>query len=171
MEINDFRKALEKATQGIPRKHPEAIKSLFREYPHSITLECNPNMMDTKSDCFTYAFKEKIPQNIIDKIYSQEGERSNNNEDDRFQELLDNGFISFHDTQKDDDDTILYFENNVVKHFGKIEGDKIISKWGGKGHIWKHAVFEVPFSYGNTVKYSNGQVDIEVLKKIFRISS
>jgi len=47
-------------------------------------------------------------------------------------------------------------------HFGKIEQDRIISKWG-KGLIWEHPVFEVPLSYGHVVKYSNGIVNNEAL--------
>ena len=67
MTLNDFRKELESATQGIPKKHPEAIKSLNIKYPHNIALKCNPNFIDTHTECFKYAFRDRIPQNIINK--------------------------------------------------------------------------------------------------------
>ena len=46
---------------------------------------------------------------------------------------------------------------------GKLENDMIISKWG-IGLIWKHSLFELPLSYGSTVKYSDGDVDNKVLE-------
>ena len=163
IELNDFRKELDLATQGIPRKHPQSITALLEKYPHSISFKCNPNMMDSTSDCFLFVFEEDIPKELIGKIkdYSQNfSERS-----DVFQKLLDNGFIELHNTRKTDDKVIVYFDKEIVTHFGKIENDKIISKWG-VGLIWKHPVFEVPLSYGNAVMYSNGQIDIKVLEKI-----
>jgi len=68
MELNVLRQELEKATQGIPRKHPELIASPSEKYPHRITVQCNPNFMDSTSDCFIYVFKEKIPNELIEKI-------------------------------------------------------------------------------------------------------
>ena len=164
MELNEFRKELEKATQGIPSKHPENIYSLSKDYSYSITVQCNPNFMDATSDCFIYVFKEKIPEELIKKIYKV-SQKTPENSRNLLQELLDNGFVELHDTKNIGDTVIVYFDNGIVKHFGKIEKDKIISKWG-KGHIWKHIVFEVPISYGNTVKYSNGKIKIEVLETV-----
>lgn len=163
MELDDFRKELEKATHGIPRRHPQSIGALLEIYPHSISLQCNPNMMDTKSDCFLFVFEEKLPKELIRKI---KGFSQNTSERfDIFQKLLNNGFIEFHTTRKTDDKVIIYFDGEIVTHFGKIENNKIISKWG-EGLIWEHPVFEVPLSYGNTVKYSNGKVNNEVLEKL-----
>ena len=98
MELNDFRKQLDLATQGIPRKHPAKIRALLSEYTHSISVKCNPNMMDTKSDCFLYVFEEYLSEKLIGKIraFSQKASRKS----DVFQELLDNGFIELHDDRK-----------------------------------------------------------------------
>lgn len=160
MELNEFRKKLQQATQGIPSRHPQCINSLSNDYSHSIIVQGNPNCMDRTTDCFMYVFKQKIPNSLIEKIYYV-----SENSKIYFQELLDCGFIELHDTKSTDDTVIVYFDNSVAKHFGKIVNSEIISKWG-KGLIWKHPVFEVPISYGNIVKYSNGKINIDILEKI-----
>jgi hypothetical protein len=162
-KLNDFRKELELATQGIPRKHPQLIADLKKKYTHSISLRSNPNMMDPTSDCFLFVFEEYIPEELVGKIrvFSQNSSVRSN----VFQNLLDNGFIELHDDRKTDDRIVVYFDKLIVTHFGKIERNKILSKWGA-GLIWEHPVFEVPLSYGNAIRYSNGQIDIKVLEKI-----
>ena len=170
MQLIEFRQELEKATQGFPGKHPGNIKSLFSKYPHSISLQSNPNIIDTTSDCFTYAFSNLIPQKIFDKIKRFVTDDSNVDIEDYFQKLLTSDFCSVHERKKDGDKIIIYFDNDKVKHFGRIKEDKIISKWG-EGLIWKHAVFEVPLSYGNIVKYSDGNINLNILKEIFQIHS
>ena len=163
MELNDFRKQLDLATQCIPRKHPDAIRALSKEYTHSISLRCNPNIMDSTSDCFLFVFEEYVPEQLVGKIsaFSQKASEKSN----VFQVLLDNGFIELHDERKADDKIVVYFDKGTVTHFGKIQNDKILSKWG-VGLIWEHPVFEVPSSYGNEVKYSSGRPEVEVLEKL-----
>ena len=164
MELNEFRKKLEQATQGIPCKHPQCINSLSNDYSHSIVKQGNPNDMDTTTDCFIYVFKQKIPNSLMEIIHKI-SENSQENLKNCIQELLESGFIELHDIKSTDDTVIVYFDNSIVKHFGKIVNGEIISKWG-KGLIWKHPVFEVPISYGNIVKYSNGKINIDILEKI-----
>lgn len=50
-----------------------------------------------------------------------------------------------------DRDIALYFDDDVPKHAGKIRGEVILSKWG-LGHVWQHAPFEVPSSYGSVIR-------------------
>jgi hypothetical protein len=48
-------------------------------------------------------------------------------------------------------DYVLY-SNAQIEHAGKVVQDAIESKWG-KAHLWRHGLFEVPWHYGNTVKF------------------
>lgn len=165
-ELNKFRKILEDVTKGIPSRHPQRINCLLKDYSHSIKVQGNPNVMDTTTDCFMYVFKDNLPDRLrktIDKV----SENSQDNTINIFQELLDNDFIELHDTQRIEDAVIVYFDNGIAKHFGRIVNGEIISKWG-KGLIWKHPVFEVPISYGNIVKYSNGKINMVVLEGILK---
>ena len=43
---------------------------------------------------------------------------------------------------------VLYFKNSETKHVGRIQGNRVISKWG-KNPIYEHAIPEVPASYGD----------------------
>ena len=110
-----------------------------------------------------FVFKEKIPSELIEKIWGCS--ESSSNPSDIFQMLIENGFIEMHEVRKADDKIVIYFHENSAMHFGKIEQDKVVSKWG-IGLVWEHPVFEVPFSYGNEVKYSNGKIDFKILKKV-----
>ena len=161
MNLEDFREEIEKATQGIPKKHPEKIASLLKIYPHSITLQCNPNCIDATTDCFLFVFESKIPKDLVDKIRNIDADTSNRK--DYFQQLLNKGFIELHTPRKANDEIVVYFDCEIANHFGKLENDMIISKWG-IGLIWKHSLFELPLSYGSTVKYSDGDVDNKVLE-------
>ena len=164
MELIRFRQKLEEATQGIPRKHPQAIASLSKSYPHSISLQCNPNYMDSTSDCFLYVFEQRIHPALVNKIRNIDTETSER--PDFFQKLLLRHFIELHASREITDEVVVYFDGEIAKHFGIIiENDMIVSKWG-IGLVWKHSVFEVPLSYGDIVKYSNGKVDNEILEEL-----
>ena len=51
-----------------------------------------------------------------------------------------------------DGDYVIYFQENVPTHAGKVQNDSVVSKWGS-GHKWKHGVWEVPSSYGTDVHH------------------
>lgn len=69
-----------------------------------------------------------------------------------------------HTSRKANDEVVVYFKDGVPTHFGKLKNDLVISKWG-IGLIWKHKLFEMPLSYGDTAKYSDGNIDIAALKQ------
>jgi hypothetical protein len=53
-------------------------------------------------------------------------------------------------------DLIVYLDNGVFRHVGRIaEPDRVLSKWG-TGHLYQHAVWEVPASYGEEICYFVG---------------
>ena len=164
MNLKNFREKIEEATQGIPKKHPENIASLSKYYPHSITLQSNPNCIDPTIDCFLFVFLGKLPDELVEKIGNFYDDTSNCA--DYFHQLLDDGFIKMHTSRKANDEVVVYFKDGVPTHFGKLENDLIISKWG-IGLIWKHKLFEMPQSYGDIARYSDGNIDIGALKRLF----
>ena len=53
-------------------------------------------------------------------------------------------------------DLVIYFMNGEFRHVGRINAQgKVVSKWG-VGGLYAHALFEVPISYGNEVKWYIG---------------
>jgi hypothetical protein len=163
MNLKNFRKKIEEATQGNPQKHPENIASLLKYYPHSITLQSNPISRDPTIDCFLFVFQGKLPNELVEKIEKFYDDTSN--VADYFHQLLDDEFIEMHTSRKANDEVVVYFKDGVPAHFGRLENDLVISKWG-IGLIWKHKLFELPLSYGDTAKYSDGNIDIEALKRL-----
>jgi hypothetical protein len=163
MKTDEFRRELDLATQGIPSRHPQAVKDLVLKYPHTISLRCNPNMMEFTSDCFLFAFEGRIPFETLNKIQNFSTEQSKSS--DMFYQLISKNYIELHNDRESDDKIVIYFKNELVTHFGKLKDDKVISKWGG-GLIWEHSIWEVPFSYGKSVKYSNGIVNNDILNEL-----
>jgi hypothetical protein len=54
------------------------------------------------------------------------------------------------------DDLILYFDNSVYQHIGRMKTNcRVQSKWG-TSHLFEHGVWEVPPNYGDEVRYFVG---------------
>jgi hypothetical protein len=48
---------------------------------------------------------------------------------------------------------VIYFDNGIVKHIGRLVGEvRVESKWG-VGHLYRHGLFEVPSTYGSHVGF------------------
>lgn len=69
-------------------------------------------------------------------------------------------------TKKKPGDLVIYFDDKTFQHIGLLRSnDRVESKWG-KGQLYDHALFEVPSSYGATVKFFPRPSD-DVLLKAF----
>lgn len=117
--------------------------------------------MDNRIECFKFVFGDKIPKDIWDKITKLPPGKCK----DLIVRSFAEGFLALHDERKDNDEFVVYLKDDIPKHFGKISGDRVESKWG-RGPIWKHGLWEVPLTYGDTVKFSTGKMDHSVLRKI-----
>ncbi|MBZ5532394.1 MAG: hypothetical protein LAO20_13265 [Acidobacteriia bacterium] len=72
--------------------------------------------------------------------------------------LLNKGLVV--EVKQDDareGDIVLYFnEEERFKHAGLLGANgRVVSKWG-IGHLYQHELFEVPESYGTTVRFFKG---------------
>ncbi len=53
-----------------------------------------------------------------------------------------------------DYDLVVYSDKfGNAQHAGKIVAGEVVSKWGMKGELWKHGLWEVPNSYGTSVQF------------------
>ncbi|MEW6672508.1 MAG: hypothetical protein AB1427_12450 [Thermodesulfobacteriota bacterium] len=168
MNLNELRRELDRATHGFPRQHIQRIAEFRVSYPHNISHYGNPNVFDS-DDCFLYAFGNILPSNLRDGFVNLI-EKKHRAFDDICRDLITEGFLSLHNEKREDDRIVVYLYGNSVKHFGKIEGDSVVSKWG-RGYTWKHGLFEVPLSYGDTVKFSNGTIDQGVFRRVIETHS
>ena len=130
-----------------------AIQELSREYPHTISL-CREARMDDPSTyeytCYMYAF------DLMDKIALTEISRGHKDIYPRsdFASFLAEQFLSeISPEHAKDGDHVVYCFDNRPTHAGKVNTEKIISKWGKYGHLWRHGLYEVPLEYGDEVHF------------------
>ena len=110
---------------------------------------------------FRFAFEDEIPAEIwrqIDKLPARLHR-------DLLITSLSEGILPVHDEQNAGDKFVVYLDGDTPKHFGRLEGNKVMSKWG-RGRILNHGLWEVPLTYGSKVKYSSGDIDCATLKKV-----
>jgi hypothetical protein len=49
---------------------------------------------------------------------------------------------------------VIYLRDGAPEHAGRWGGAAVISKWGAAGtHIWQHALWDVPASYGDDARF------------------
>lgn len=163
MDEKKFRAKLDEATHGFPRKHIDRIAGLKKLYPHKISLHGNPNIFE-RDECFLYAFRDLLPDDLLDAFINLVSDKPELFES-ICRDLTLKGFVSLHADRMDSDRIVVYFLENTPKHYGRIEGDTVLSKWGS-GYAWKHGLFEVPLSYGDNVRFSSGVIDRSVFKMV-----
>jgi len=145
----EFRKRLSKITEEtLLEQHEELVSNLANEHPHSIILKLGkPDGKKSNYNCFIFAF------NLTDSpVYEEIASTPPYNvfANSEFCDFLLKKRILEEKTwdDKNEGDIIMYFDEGVPKHAGKIYAHRIISKWG-TGHLWEHDIYEVPISYGN----------------------
>ncbi|MCH7915675.1 MAG: hypothetical protein IH856_22010 [Deltaproteobacteria bacterium] len=150
-----------------PNEQAAALEELRATHPHSIqlaTLErfCElPTGQVPKYDCFTFALdlidcQERIaawrfaPRNIgpVKRLGIEDA-------------LPGSSFLQFLCLPEQsslqscvDHDLVVYCDKfGNVQHAGKIVEASIVSKWGMKGSLWQHELWEVPSSYGTSARF------------------
>jgi hypothetical protein len=68
--------------------------------------------------------------------------------------LVDKGYLTeVSEAQAAAGDLVMYFNEGNFKHIGILQEDaRVVSKWG-EGHLYEHALWEVPESYGESVRF------------------
>jgi len=167
--LEEFRQKLEEATDRThPREHAKHVDGLKDIYPHNISCLSNPLINDklipiiinSTVDCFLFVFKNIFSPEMLKVFNEMDFEKIEIR-------LISEGLLELHNAWSDNDRIVVYFNKNVPVHFGKIDNETIISKWG-KGNVWRHELWQVPLSYGDTVKFSNGQVNEPVFWNVVK---
>jgi hypothetical protein len=84
--------------------------------------------------------------------------------------LISEGFVSER-TAGSPGDVAVYYSEKRVKHIGRvIENSRVASKWG-LGHLYAHALAEVPSNYGTTVRFFNGLAPADTLKAFVKYAA
>lgn len=151
MTNKEFRLRLQKITDGCAedniKKQPLAIAALRMHIPHSILLL---RAADHKAgfNCFALCF------GIEKSAKMQELARYRNiiPSSAYAQYLIEEILEEIDKSDQQDGDYIIYLHDGRPTHAGILFPGYIVSKWGSHGHVWKHGMWEVPYSYGETAR-------------------
>lgn len=146
-----LRKRLNQITDENVGIHLSLFKKLKSEIEISIQVIDSEHPID-RYQCIIYVFgfvedREylKIARHGLGNVFAGK---------DFVKFLLDRNYLDeINKSEADENDIVLYFNNDGIEHAGKVETNKrVISKWGN-GHLIEHEVFEVPEKYGDFVRY------------------
>lgn len=164
--FNSLRTELENnvCNSGKLSKHIELIENLMGCYSHTIRpyADVLVSNADIDYNCYKYALGltnstdiERISNKHLDAWDARVGTEF-------VFHLIDKGIVS----PQQDGKIIVYFMDDMPQHAGKVVGDRVRSKWG-LGHLWEHAIGEVPSSYGKNYRLF-GLVDTPVIISEFK---
>jgi hypothetical protein len=167
--IFPLRNALDQILQEYqtPDEQAAALEKIRSEQPHSIRsarLEPICKLRDGETpeyDCFTFALDLiDCPERIAAREYAPRniGPTKRPGIADA---LPGPNFLQFlllpsqPSLQSCSDyDLVVYYDKfGNAQHAGKIVAGAIVSKWGMKGALWQHALWQVPSSYGTSVQF------------------
>jgi hypothetical protein len=144
---NELRDAIEQqiAQNSDFGSHAARLEGLREQFQHSIILlpfdeegqDCN---------CVMYAldFRMEEPLTLLGRFYANT---------DYLRRLIDQGRLVEAVEVPADKLLAVYWDGDSVKHVGVAGADgRIASKWG-IGFLYKHSAWEVPLSYGNSIRY------------------
>ena len=150
-----------------PNEQLAALEGIRATYPHSIRLtklETICELRDEEApdyDCFTFALdlidcperiavREYAPRNI--GRFKQPGVADVLPGSSFLQFLLLPELSSLQSCG--DHHIVVYFDRlGNAQHAGKVISGHVVSKWGMKGSLWEHGLWEVPSRYGRTARF------------------
>lgn len=156
--IRDFQTTDEQAT---------ALEEMRSAHPHSVRLArldtfCElPDGQTPEYDCFTFALDLiDCPERIAVREYAPRsiGPAKQPGIADA---LPGPGFLNCLLLPEQpslqscaDGDLVVYRDSSgSAQHAGQILAGTIVSKWGMKGSLWQHGLWEVPSSYGTSARF------------------
>jgi hypothetical protein len=156
----DLRNELYLATQYLAGQL-ERIEALRETHGHSLALleEVSPGLPTAeRSSCHAYAL-ELLPPYPVGSTGVPLRPSA-----EFVSHLIDTGGLApIDDLVASPGDIMVYYEDErdppLIVHLAVWEGSTARSKWGD-GHIWRHALFELPSNYGCRVEFYRRTPDI-----------
>ncbi|MCK4829720.1 hypothetical protein KA005_79080, partial [bacterium] len=169
----DLYKITENEGLGGPEKVNRILGPLKRKHQHSIELihYFSPSGPSLQAgglyNCYRHALNVHH-SNEIDQVEKTAG-KTLKFSSVFIKHLIQKGILSeIQAEEAKDKDIVVYINIVEPQHAGKIDGQKIISKWGMTGALWKHDIFEVPISYGNDIKYYSDILAEKITQEFFK---
>lgn len=141
-----LREAIEAPNGLLAHRHRDFIEAARRSHSHTIAYRESVD----ESTCVTYTlalFRDRTYRAIAGRFQQIFAGRQ------FIDWLLEKGLLFEEIPTSEPGCVVLYFEQGVWKHIGAmLDGKRAVSKWG-TFPVYEHAIFEVPVSYGDTVRY------------------
>lgn len=151
-----LRKRLEEMTRvDDVSRHPALLAALTRECPNTIVLLDSAHPI-RRYTCLMHVFDLAEKEDYAAIATHGEGKIFAAGAFAHW--LLDNGLlVEVSQSDAREGDIVFYFnDESRFKHAGLIVvNGRVVSKWG-IGHLYEHELFEVPESYGTTVRFFKG---------------
>ena len=131
--------------------HTILLQQLTDEYPNSVCILASPHPID-RYTCLMYVFDfTEKPEYIDIARYPGFNVYAGAN---FVYWLIDRRFLTeISEVNARTGDLLMYFNGCDFKHVGILrESKRVISKWG-IGHLYEHGLWEVPLSYGTTLRF------------------
>jgi hypothetical protein len=148
--MNELRERLREITEnGKPDTHPGLIDRLRRVSPHSIEI-VKSNAPIERYTCAMYAFDLVENDEYASIVLASPKPVYASTE--FVQRLIDRGMLEPL-TRPQNDSLVVYRWKGSVTHIGRmLSAERALSKWG-IGHLYRHALLEVPSQYGDETEF------------------
>jgi hypothetical protein len=133
-------------------RYPELLAGIAREIPNTIKLVASPYSI-SRYTCLVHVFDFAEKSEYVE--IARRGFNVGYASPDFAHWLMDNGFLTEIKPQNvRNGDLVFYFNvDGRFKHAGiMVSKDRVLSKWG-MGHLFEHALDEVPESYGAETRF------------------
>lgn len=152
--VTTLRRKLLEITEAAPlHEHPARIEALLSEHNHSIAVIESEHPIE-RYTCGVHAFHLVEDPTYIEVADFGLGRTFAGPEFINF--LLQRQLLLQRLSSVLPGDLILYFDNGVFRHVGRMKTEtRILSKWG-TGWLCEHGVWEVPLNYGEEIQYFVG---------------
>jgi hypothetical protein len=145
----ELRAELQQITERVAlSQHRAEFRALGARHAHSITWVADANTGPNGYNCFMYAFGiQELTAHLVKVAL-----RHDTFPDSCFAaHMIATRLVEAAESEIEDGSIVMYFGSANPKHAGIVVQNRVVSKWG-TGHLWQHTAFEVPTSYGNTIR-------------------
>jgi hypothetical protein len=143
---NTLRIELNRIARVPVERHEDFVEELRQRWPHSISMVDRARPYT----CFQYAFSLHDPPAVVRTIGIVHKDIYPSPEFVEY--LVAHTLTPVLGEASGIGDVVLYRDGRDPRHAGILHGRGVRSKWG-IGHLWDHALLEVPGSYGDAVDY------------------
>ena len=164
----ELRHALECIPQADITEQEHRLIELSNRFDHTITVIDDPALFlpgGGTYNCYAYAFNLCESEEYL--LIARDHDNAVFANSDFIQYLLDrNMLIELYKARIIENGIIIYFLEGNPSHAGKIQGSRVISKWG-TGLLFGHEILDIPISYGNAYKIYNAVTADDALELFY----